>query len=1096
MPVTKGRYTVGLKTSGGVNIPSDTSTQTIAETGKAVSDVFFQLAQKKQEYNLISSFTTDVENDYSQFMNDYKNDPAAMRDQTETYSKAKINNLPLAYREYATKYLAAKNSTLITKATNNKIKIDDETFDFNYLNRKTRSDASEGIVLETILNSNIINPQVKVNELSDIWNDKISDEKNNLFGQTMMAKPEKSNTYRKDYNENLKNSQAKLLAYKMIAIDDTKKAFGISESFMQNGNLFTNIDPKELKKTTNDAIILSKDLIERKEIHTKALNLYAEYRNTTIDKLRVEGKSDTSLKINAFKNFEVGSPNHLGTAKNMNLENIDQKILELYPDASATQKTEVLIPGFDNIKTRLKNVKDFLTNKPDAITSLNDKDKERLADDILQYYNINDFKTILDPNNRDAATAIDLLSQLDYTPSKLKQALSTDLNLKSDTLKDTFIIKKNIYDRLKGNRGVPIDLGEDNGLYEAAETYGWSSLTNTELANKIIEFKNKPIDFKKQYSDVSNLIQENYEKFDSLLTDTLTDIEGSKWAPIVFGKFIADEALTAIGLDVIETRGEREQKLSADVIAESGLFGPNVNILPTFGNFNYSQDVKNKIKDLTINNFLSLKRNNPDITADENKNAFQIATRKALKTLDAEGYGFTKYNAKFDNKKGASYIKNPFEKFSDANDREIRLTALSTFNAFINGKSDAELNQLLGSDINGNPYSKEDIRKHILAGNDSLIIKAVPGTKDKNGKPRFRLSIMNPNGDIMNIQKQGEFFSASESWISDLPNTNLPATRNNIKFYAAKEALDNFKNNYSHLIPKGLEKIVERAFLGWEKFRIEATNFDLFVTDVPFKKFPVEMKLEITDIPFRKLPLEIKPFRYLFNLLGKEVNLEKELNTLMKIERQRLDAISVGEKLIQSSKGNSIEKSLESIYPPNQMTYNNYAQNIRFKDFVEKNYNNKSLPLTFRTNNYLALHENPNVKWDNSLDLKANKLVTFARPSDGYRAGIVSIINKSTLSKNNVQKMYGDSPTVKEVIDSWAENKQSYYKTIERETGWDLNQKINLLKFDDIYKLTRAMTIHEMGKDAYSKYYGQNESMIALWIKEGFDRAKQHVDIQ
>ena len=110
MPVTKGQYTVGLK-QGGITIPDIKSPlETVAEGAQSMAKTFFDVAVKKQEVNFINSFTNDVSNNFEKFNNDYKYDPVKMREQVENYGKVKLQNIPLAFKEYATKYLASKNA--------------------------------------------------------------------------------------------------------------------------------------------------------------------------------------------------------------------------------------------------------------------------------------------------------------------------------------------------------------------------------------------------------------------------------------------------------------------------------------------------------------------------------------------------------------------------------------------------------------------------------------------------------------------------------------------------------------------------------------------------------------------------------------------------------------------------------------------------------------------------------------------------------------------------------------------------------------------------------------------------------------------------
>ena len=50
---------------------------------------------------------------------------------------------------------------------------------------------------------------------------------------------------------------------------------------------------------------------------------------------------------------------------------------------------------------------------------------------------------------------------------------------------------------------------------------------------------------------------------------------------------------------------------------------------------------------------------------------------------------------------------------------------------------------------------------------------------------------------------------------------------------------------------------------------------------------------------------------------------------------------------------------------------------------------------------------------------------------------------------------------------------------------------INLLDGDDVIPLLHAMTQHEMGIEAYNKYWKGNEAMLFYYLKKGYDLSKK-----
>ena len=1079
MPVTKGQYTVGLK-QGGITIPDIKSPlETVAEGAQSIAKTFFDVAVKKQEVNFINSFTNDVSKNYEKFNNDYKYDPVKMREQVENYGKVKLQNIPLAFKEYATKYLASKNATAITYATNNKIKLDDENLKIGAEINKVNFNNNLNTNIDVILSQPGVPANIKANNVLLNFNDKDADIINNHYGQLFQADPLNKSTHYKDYQSTIEETSAVLLASKMRAYNDSSRAFKESEKFLKDGKLFSNIKDLELKNTSADIEQYSGNLANRSKIAKKALEYYAATRSKTIDQLRTDSKTETNLKIKAAQNFEPGSVSHMGTIKNTitNYSNINELADNLFPDATSAQMTDTIIPLLNDNQKRYNLVKDVINQKTNAISNLEEKDKNQLTNDLLAYYNINDINVLSDPNNKDAATVVDLISKLNYLPSKVKSFLSTDgFNYQSENFKNDFINKSYVYKRLSEKGGI--DLGEDSGLYEVAESGAWETLGNKELSDRILNWKNNKKPINETIDKINKSLTDNEDKFDDLIKSELTDMEGPKWFGTVAGKFVLDEVLSKVGLgNIIETRGEKEQKLGVDIISPS-----NVNILPRpFVNYSYNPETIAKVKELTKQNFANLNptSTNLDITHEDNKEFFDIALRKTIKQLKQQKYGFTKHGANYNLDNKVSYEKNAFElHHPEISLKEIQLETLANINVWASSIDKKELPQYLGSDLNGNPYSLKDIRGHILTNDNAIILRPVRGTKDDLGRPRFSLAIKNPNGEIIQISKENEYFSASDSW-SRIPNTNLPATMDNIKVFAAKEALNNFKEKYSHLINKDNEKLISKAFYGWEKFRISAANFSL----------------DISDIPFKKYDLEIQPFKYLFNLLGVDVDVEKERTNLIKIERQYLDAIKTSDKILMSSKGNDLEKKLESIYPPNLLPYTEYSENMRFKNYVENNYNNSSLPLGIRTNNYIGITKNVNANYNGQLDIDYNNNVLFARPSDSYHAGILSILNKSTISKNNVEKQYGDNPTFEEVVKSFGSSNK-VYNIAENNFGWDKNTPINLLKFNDVKDLMLILTLDNIGEKEFEKYYGDNKLLVNRFIKDAFDRAKQYIDLE
>ena len=117
------------------------------------------------------------------------------------------------------------------------------------------------------------------------------------------------------------------------------------------------------------------------------------------------------------------------------------------------------------------------------------------------------------------------------------------------------------------------------------------------------------------------------------------------------------------------------------------------------------------------------------------------------------------------------------------------------------------------------------------------------------------------------------------------------------------------------------------------------------------------------------------------------------------------------------------------------MNYTKQNLSLKYKQFVYDNYQNKSLPLTFRTNNYMAVMKTDSTWVGEMTDVNTgNQAAVFATPIDSIRAGVRVMINNSTLINNNT-KRYGDTPTIEEILTSYAENTDIYLKALEEKTN-------------------------------------------------------------
>jgi len=68
----------------------------------------------------------------------------------------------------------------------------------------------------------------------------------------------------------------------------------------------------------------------------------------------------------------------------------------------------------------------------------------------------------------------------------------------------------------------------------------------------------------------------------------------------------------------------------------------------------------------------------------------------------------------------------------------------------------------------------------------------------------------------------------------------------------------------------------------------------------------------------------------------------------------------------------SLNASIESLFPPNEMNLSNYKDGMQFEYFAKKNLDNSALPYVLRSNNPLGVHiMGGDKKWDGELDIQA-----------------------------------------------------------------------------------------------------------------------------
>ena len=245
------------------------------------------------------------------------------------------------------------------------------------------------------------------------------------------------------------------------------------------------------------------------------------------------------------------------------------------------------------------------------------------------------------------------------------------------------------------------------------------------------------------------------------------------------------------------------------------------------------------------------------------------------------------------------------------------------------------------------------------------------------------------------------------------------------------------------------------------------------------------------DCPgIKDVPAEVKPFGFLLKVLGADVNVEDYYDQGAKINNEINETISYDQQIVGNMKISETDKLIESAFPPHKTSYTDQNLQLGFRQHVYNNYENKSLPLTFRTNNYMAVMKTDQT-WEGQMtDIDTgNQAAIFASPVDSIRAGIRVMLNNSSLSPTDTTKRYGDTPTIEEILTSYAENTSIYLDSLEEKTNFTRDTQINFFDSNQMMKLVKFMIEHEMGSEAFNEYYppGKQRFLDAM-ILEGYNR--------
>ena len=110
------------------------------------------------------------------------------------------------------------------------------------------------------------------------------------------------------------------------------------------------------------------------------------------------------------------------------------------------------------------------------------------------------------------------------------------------------------------------------------------------------------------------------------------------------------------------------------------------------------------------------------------------------------------------------------------------------------------------------------------------------------------------------------------------------------------------------------------------------------------------------DIPgLNDVPTEMKPFAFIFKTLGIDVDLKPYYDEGIKINNEIDQHLSMDAQIESDTRISPKDKKVESVFPPYKTEYTRQNASLYYRKYAYDNYQNTSLPLTLRTNNYMAV---------------------------------------------------------------------------------------------------------------------------------------------
>jgi len=1053
MALKTGKKTVNLKSSVADNIgipkfPDTTISATIAKPVSEAIDAFRKKAEADANASWQFQFNQQSRDHYLNLRDKFKFDPDGMRNAIDSYSKTTLANTPTAYKNVAQNILAGKNLANMSYATTNYNAMQDQQALDGW--NTTRKDFLTDNA--SFLDNIHLNESLSVMDINSHVGNKSMIDLNHNYGlaeNTLVSTNRKNNT---ELGKELENDIIDLEALRVFSImkkvgevDGNKYFLNYAAGEDNMPVTPDNVNNPIFQKYANDI----KNPFVRAKVINKVKSLYNDYNGQAIG-----GLKKASIDYNLDNETKLGGKMFIGEFINKPFPNVNQFLEENYPGIKPKK-------AFEFAET-MEKYKDIVLKVDQAerniIVDLDEKDKDLFETALLANVGITN-KNITDVENNDIGTVVDILKRQNIIPKAIIGRLnkSIDVDYNNPGMIDNFKNNLSLYNYMKTQYNN-LDV-QNEFIYEQANNLISEGISdNTTLANELNNIAKNSGNFKENLSIIDENLKQNVNQYTEVFTDVISKLDintDTSW----FVKLTLDE----------------QNKLT-------DLFQPKDTILPSFASTLLNDDIKAQWLKHTMSILANKNGNKPfDISTDSGKAMFESAAKTALFRLEKTNIGATK----FSNSGNIEMVRFPYEKYGDGTGAGFENSILALANQLDQTLSDEEKGERFGYKETGFgipltdmkigrkqvPNSIVDIVKTALDENYKGIIIESDGTMGSNNKPNYHLKI-NHEGYTINLTQGNNYFDPT-----GLNNriTNTETSRDQIineladKKYQRFEELFGDKLEYSPFSERWTKEFIRSTI----RQGVSLSNYQ-FYPDWPL----------LNDVPE-----EVRPFAFIFKVLGKDVDLKPYYNEIAQINSEIDKSLSYESRIQNNKKFNTIDKRVESSTPPHETTFARQKLGFTFKQHVYDNIDNKELPLTFRTNNYMAVMKTDQT-WEGEMtDVNTgNQAAVFASPVDSIRAGVRVMINNSTLSSTNTTKRYGNNPTIGEILTVYAEDTEPYLNALEQKTNFTRDTAINFFDSTQMASLIKFMIEHEMGSKAfYDVYPPGRDAFLDMMILQGYD---------